>query len=156
MKLIFNNNKIIIYLNKKLILENAKLESYFKKLFLKIKDKYNIKIIGYYNINVYNDKNYGSIIEMENQDLDYYNYFNQIDMEIKINKNDFLYQIDYEYLTKELLSKVNVYKYNEKLYLKILDSNIINKILEFSKVIYGEEINKILKKGKKVKVWKKM
>ncbi len=152
MKLIFNNNKIIIYLNKKLILENAKLESYFKKLFLKIKDKYNIKIIGYYNINVYNDKNYGSIIEMENQDLDYYNYFNQIDMEIKINKNDFLYQIDYEYLTKELLSKVNVYKYNEKLYLKILDSNIINKILEFSKVIYGEEINKILKKGKKVKV----
>ena len=152
MKLIFNNNKIIIYLNKKLILENAKLESYFKKLFLKIKDKYNIKIIGYYNINVYNDKNYGSIIEMENQDLDYYNYFNQIDMEIKINKNNFLYQIDYEYLTKELLSKVNVYKYNEKLYLKILDSNIINKILEFSKVIYGEEINKILKKGKKVKV----
>ena len=152
MKLIFNNNKIIIYLNKKLILENAKLESYFKKLFLKIKDKYNIKIIGYYNINVYNDKNYGSIIEMENQDLDYYNYFNQIDMEIKINKNDFLYQIDYEYLTKELLSKVNVYKYNEKLYLKILDSNIINKILEFSKEKYGEEINKILKKGKKVKV----
>lgn len=152
MKLIFNNNKIIIYLNKKLILDNTKLDTYFKNLFLKLKDKYNTKIVGYYNINVYTDKTYGSIIEMENQDLDYYNYFDQVDMEIKIIKNDFLYQIDYDYVTKDILNKTVLYKFDGKLYLKILDDIILNKILECSKVIYGQELKKIYRNSEKVKV----
>ena len=152
MKLIFNNNKIIIYLNKKLILDNSKLDTYFKNLFLKLKDKYNTKIVGYYNINVYTDKTYGSIIEMENQDLDYYNYFDQVDMEIKIIKNDFLYQIDYDYVTKDILNKTVLYKFDGKLYLKILDDIILNKILECSKVIYGQELKKIYRNSEKVKV----
>ena len=152
MKLVFKDNKIIVFLNKKLDLDKINLENYFKKLFFEIKDKYNLKLNGYYNINVYIDKYYGSIIEMEDEDLDYYNYFNQIDMEIKINKTTFLYEIDYEYINKEILEKTIIYKLNNKLYFKIIDQSILNKIIECSKIIYDDNVREILKISKKVKI----
>ena len=150
MKVVFKDNKIIVFLNKKLDLDKVNLDIYFKKLFLRIKNKYNLELNGYYDINVYIDNNYGSIIEIENEDLDYYNYFNQIDMEIKVNNTTFLYEIDYEYLDKELLSKSIVYKQNNKLYFKITDKSILNKIIECSKIIYGDRVKEIMKSSKKV------
>lgn len=152
MKLIFKDNKIIVFLNKKLNLDKTKLENYFKRLFLKIKDRYNLKLSGYYNINVYLDDYYGSIIEIENEDLDYYNYFNQVDMEIKLNKTTFLYEIDFDYINKEILEKTIVYKVNNKLYFKVKDKNIVNKIIECSKIIYNEQVKEIIKKSEKVKI----
>ena len=152
MKLIFKDNKIIVFLNKKLDLDKIKLENYFKKLFIKIKDRYSLKLNGYYDINVYIDDYYGSIIEIENEDLDYYNYFNQVDMEIKVNKTTFLYEIDFNYITKEILSKTIIYKLNNKLYFKLHDKNIVNKIIEYSKIIYNEQVKEIIKKSEKVKI----
>lgn len=152
MKLVFKDNKIIVFLNKRLDLDKIKLEIYFKKLFLKIKDRYSLKLNGYYNINVYIDDYYGSIIEIENEDLDYYNYFNQIDMEIKVNRTTFLYEIDFDYITKDILTKTNIYKLNNKLYFKIKDKSIVNKIIEYSKIIYNEQIKEIMKKSQKVKI----
>ena len=150
MKVVFKDNKIIVFLNKNLNLDKKELENYFKKLFLGIKDKYNLKLNGYYDINVYIDNYYGSIIELENEELEYYNYFNQIDMEIKVIKTPFLYEIDYEYLDKELLSKSIVYKQNNKLYFKITDKTILNKIIECCKIIYGDKVKEIMKLSKKV------
>ena len=151
MKFVIDNNKFIVFLNKKLDLDNKlKLEKYFKKLFNKIKNQFDIEVNGYYNIDIYSDKHYGMIIEIIKEDLDYYNYFNQIDMEINIIKNDFYYEIDYDYFNKDLLSYCSCYKYNGKLYLKIKDNiNFINiaKLLEFSKIIYK---NDKIKYGKKV------
>ena len=98
MRLVINDGKFIVFLNKynKIDFENKlKLEKYFRNLFTTIKDKYNIEVNGYYDINIYNDKNYGVIIEIESEDLDYYNYFNQIDMEINVLKDSlFLYEIN--------------------------------------------------------------
>lgn len=150
MKLVFKDNKIIVFLNKNLNLDKKELENYFKKLFLGIKDKYNLKLNGYYNINVYIDNYYGSIIELENEELEYYNYFNQIDMEIKVIKTPFLYEIDYEYLDKEILNKTIIYKYNNKLYFKITDKTILNRIIECCKIIYGDKVKEIMKLSKKV------
>lgn len=150
MKLIFKDNKIIVFLNKKINLDKNNLENYFKRIFFKIKDKYNLKMNGYYDINVYVDKYYGSIIEMENEDLDYYNYFNQIDMKIKVNKDTFVYKIDYDYLNCELLKKTKVYKSNEKLYFKIIDPSILNNVLEYGEVIYGNKAKEIIKTSEKV------
>ncbi len=150
MRLVFKDNKIIVFLNKKINLDKVNLENYFKRIFFKIRDKYNLKMNGYYDINVYTDKYYGSIIEMENEDLDYYNYFNQIDMKIKVNEDIFIYKIDYDYLNQELLKKTKIYKSNDKLYLKIIDSSILNKILEFSEIVYGDNAKKIIKTSEKV------
>ena len=152
MKLIFKDNKIIVFLNKPVKLKEIKSEDYFKKLFINIKNKYNLKLNGYYKIYVFVDKFYGSIIEIENEELDYYGYFNQIDMEIKVINSTFLYQINYDYLTKDILEKVNIYKIKDKLYIKILEQDILNKIIEYSKIIYDESAKEILKASKKVKI----
>ena len=156
MKFVVDNNKFIVFLNKKFDLDDKlKLEKYFKELFYKLKSKYNIEVNGYYNINVYADKYYGTIIEMANEDLEYYTYFNQIDMEINVFKSNFYYEIDYSFLDKNILNKCICYKYNDKIYLKIkedIDEIDLSKLLEVSNVLYGEEVEEIAKYGKKVKL----
>ena len=152
MKLINKDNKIIVFLNKKINFKQINLEKYFKNLFIKFKEDYHIELNGYYSINIYIDKFYGSVIEIENEDLDYYNYFNQIDMEVKLNDNVFLYEIDYEYLNKNIINNSNIYKIKDKLYIQVKDNNILNKILEYSNIIYGEKIKYILRNSKKVKL----
>ncbi len=152
MKLISKDNKIIVFLYKRINFKQINLENYFKKLFIKFKEDYHIELNGYYSINIYIDKFYGSVIEIENEDLDYYNYFNQIDMEVKLNDNVFLYEIDYEYLNKSIINNSNIYKLKDKLYIQVKDNNILNKILEYSNIIYGEKIKYILRNSKKVKL----
>lgn len=152
MKLISKDNKIIVFLYKRINFKQINLENYFKKLFIKFKEDYHIELNGYYSINIYIDKFYGSVIEIENEDLDYYNYFNQIDMEVKLNDNVFLYEIDYEYLNKSIINNSNIYKLKDKLYIQVKDSNILNKILEYSNIIYGEKIKYVLRNSKKVKL----
>ena len=159
MKLIVDNNKFIVFLNKDENIDfdnKAKMEKYFKDLFSKIKNKYNVDISGYYNIDIYIDKYYGSIIEIEDEQLDYYTYFNQIDMEINVLKNSlFLYEIGYEFLDKKILDKVICYKINDKIYLQIIsdiDDLLLAKIIEYGHILYGKEVDKIVKQGKKVKL----
>ena len=152
MKLISKDNKIIVFLYKRINFKQINLENYFKKLFIKFKEDYHIELNGYYSINIYIDKFYGSVIEIENEDLDYYNYFNQIDMEVKLNDNVFLYEIDYEYLNNSIINNSNIYKLKDKLYIQVKDNNILNKILEYSNIIYGEKIKYILRNSKKVKL----
>ena len=161
MKLIVDNNKFIVFLNKDENIDfdnKTKMEKYFKNLFYKIKNKYNINISGYYNIDIYIDRYYGNIIEIEDEKLDYYTYFNQIDMEINVLKNSlFLYEIGYEFLDKKILDKVSCYKIDDKIYLKIscdVDNVLLAKIIEYGNVLYGKEVDKILKQGKKVILWK--
>lgn len=161
MKLIVGNNKFIVFLNKDENIDfdnKTKMEKYFKDLFSKIKNKYNVDISGYYNIDIYIDKYYGSIIEIEDEQLDYYTYFNQIDMEINVLKNSlFLYEIGYEFLDKKILDKVICYKINDKIYLQIIsdiDDLLLAKIIEYGHILYGKEVDKIVKQGKKVKLWK--
>ncbi len=152
MKLISKDNKIIVFLYKRINFKQINLENYFKKLFIKFKEDYHIELNGYYSINIYIDKFYGSVIEIENEDLDYYNYFNQIDMEVKLNDNVFLYEMDYEYLNKSIINNSNIYKLKDKLYIQVKDNNILNKILEYSNIIYGDKIKYILRNSKKVKL----
>ena len=156
MKFVIDNNKFIVFLNKKFDLDDkVKLEKCFKDLFYNLKNKYNIEVNGYYNINVYADKYYGTIIEMENEDLEYYTCFNQIDMEINVFKSNFYYKIDYSFLNKDILDKCYCYEYNNQIYLKIKDSIdkiTLSKLLEISNVSYGLEAEKIAQYGKKVKL----
>lgn len=152
MKFIIDNDKYIVFLKEKINLE-GKLEKYFKGLFTKLKNKYNLEFNGYYNINVYTDKHYGVIIEIIKNEMDYYTYFNQIDMEINIIKTDFYYEIDYNFLNKKILNKCACYKYNDKMYLKIIKEITpfeLSNILEYSNILYGEELEKIIKYSKKV------
>lgn len=159
MRLVINDGKFIVFLNKqkKIDFENKlKLEKYFRTLFATIKDKYDIEVNGYYDISIYNDKNYGIIIEMESEDLDYYNYFNQIDMEINVLKDSsFLYEINYEFIDDSILDNFICYKIDDRIYLKakdIISESVLARVLECSRILYGSKVEKIMKQGKKVKL----
>ena len=114
------------------------LEKYLKNLFKTLNNKYNIKIVGYYDITIYIDKYYGIIVHLEREDLEYYDYFsNQIDMKILIKDIDFLYEV--EDIPKFILNKVKVIIESKKIFLKIekpLTDLEMMKLLEISKIYY--------------------
>jgi len=154
-KTIIKDDKIIVFLND---INNIKfddeniLEEYFRELFRILNKKYNIKLNGYYNVDVYKDNNYGIILEIENEELDYYNYFNQVDMKINISKFDtFLYEINYDFVDR-IKKNIICYQYKDKLYLKINNNVDLTKILEFANIVYGEKVEEILKYSKKVNI----
>lgn len=158
----FDEKEMTLFLNKyysdNLNLDSkAELEQYFKDIFLKIHKYYDITLHGYYNIVLYHDQNYGVIIRILKEDLDYYDYFDkEIDMRIMIDKeNIFLYEInDLLDLDKKLLRKGILYRYQDKVYLRLfekIDSYEMGKLLEFTSVIY-EDTDSILKYGRKLKI----
>lgn len=122
------------------------LEKYLKKLFKTLKNKYNITIGGFYDINVYVDKYYGVIFHLEKEDIDYYDYFkNQVDMRIITIDNEFLYLVDD--IPFNLLDKIDVLMKDNKIYLKIkkeLNKLEMMKLLENSVVVYDESLTNII------------
>lgn len=129
------------------------LEIYFRELFLKLKRYYNVNLIGFYNITIYNDKNYGNIIKIDNDNFDYCDYFgNQIDMKISIEKDStFVYKItDILNFNENLLYKLKTYKFKNNLYVAI-DTNLNEKetafLIENSDIVYGDEVSDIINKG---------
>lgn len=156
----FNSENIVIYINNYLfsnlnVESKEELEKSFKKIFLKLHHNYNVNLYGYYNIILCQDYNYGIILNLQKEDIDYYDYFDkEIDMRIIIDKNNFfLYQInDYFDFTKDELKNSDIYSYDNKLYLRLnkkVDFITMGKILEKSDLVY-KNIDIIIKNGKKV------
>ena len=160
MKLIIDEN-IVIFLDK-LYLNNIDLKDYnliekkLIKLINKIQNKYLIDLNGYYNVYIYKDENYGIIIYMQKEELEYIDYFNeQLEFNIEVIEDSFLYKIDdILRLEKPLLNKFIIYKNKDNLYLKSKEkiSNIeLGIILENSEIIYGAQADKIKKKSQIIK-----
>ena len=157
MKVVVKDNLLIIYLNKYYIKSldfNSKenLQKYIKKLLLNLQNNYNIQFDGYYDISLYVDKNYGVIIEVKKEELEYFEYFkNGIEINTKIIEDSFLYEIN------DIIKNNNFLTYvlKDKIYIKIKDQieNIkMGQILEKTKnIIYGKERKKIIKKARIVR-----
>ncbi len=153
MKLIIDNN-IVIFLGN-FYLKNYDLKDYnnIEKNLLKLLNKYSVDINGYYNVFIYHDKNYGLIIDMQKEDLEYLDYFNnQVELNIEIIEDSFLYEIeDILNINKDILINFTIYKKNYHFYLETKEK--INPIklgilLENSKIIYGKKAKKIKKDSK--------
>lgn len=155
---IIDDLNIIIYLQNNKIKEldftdKNDLQEYFKELFINLKNNYNININGYYYINVFKDKYYGLILEMNKEEIDYMEYLDgQVDMNIVIDNSDtFLYEMsDYFNIDNSIINNINIYKYNSKIYVELTNkiSNInMAKVLEFSNIVYGDKCKKIKKLG---------
>ena len=161
MKVNIDGDKTIVFLNKFNVKDidfknRENIETSFKNIFLKLKHIYNLNIKGYYNINTYIDNYYGAIMEIEHEDIDYYDYFDsQVDMRVNIVKdNNFLYKIkDIFMIEKKLIDKIEVYTYKNNYYVKLKKDATdyqIGKLLEISEIIYNEKTFDILKYGKKL------
>lgn len=152
MKIDYKQDKIIIYLKKEIIgtidFDDVDyLEKYLKDLIIKLKNIYDIDIKGFYNIKIYIDSIYGAILELEAEDLDYGDYFNQIEMRIIPIYTVFLYKVE-DYIN--IYGKIYTYKNN--IYLK-LDNKISYKdyikVMDYAEIVYNNTDN-ILNFGKEL------
>ncbi len=124
-------------------------EDKLKEIFMKLKKFYNINIFGFYNIEAYIDKFYGTILKVyKDNELDL--FYKQIDMHIVIDRDkSFLYKVNDFFFIKKL-SNFNIYYYDNSFYLEII-KKITNKemynLIENSEMIF-EGIDTIKNKGK--------
>lgn len=156
-----DEHNFYIYLNKyylaNLELDNKKcVEDYFKKIFLNLKDNHHLDIYGYYNINVYVNKQYGLVIDVFKLSNDYFKIpNNKVDMKITIdNDNKFLYEIDdYFFIMKYLNNIKNIYYKNGKYYLELKEEvtdSFYLYLMEHSHIIFDEYVDEILVSGIKI------
>ncbi|MBE6153279.1 MAG: hypothetical protein E7166_03550 [Firmicutes bacterium] len=149
----FNLNNIVVYLNNN-YLESIKfditnnIEQQFKKLFINIKNIYNIDMNGYYEVVVHINDIYGMIIEIDKDDDEYVKLFGDtVDMKITFKFDSPIYYKLDEY-KKFNIDNYSIYYYDETYYLK-LDNNLeLNyseylKLIENSVIVYGDELKRI-------------
>lgn len=162
MRVVLEDNKKIIFLNKEYLIkinfdDKKTTEVFLKDLFHKLELNYNLFFEGFYNVNIYIDQIYGAIIEVLKEDLEYFDYFDgQIEVSFKIIKKEFLYKLE-ELPQKNILSKFIIYKYKDNLYLKpqkALDNIEMGMLLEQSEIIFNQKAEDILKYSKIVKGWR--
>ena len=127
MKCVFGNDYIIVYIQNSNINEECleDLETYFKEIFSKIREIYQINMNGFYFVNVYIDSIYGVILEIEEEKLEYIEYYDDaVDMKISLHREEFLYKIKDISTIKSLSNKT--YLTNEAKTIVLKDFNIIN------------------------------
>ncbi len=158
MKLITDDNKIILYLNKMYIEtldfnDKEATEKYIKHLLTKLSNKYDIKFSGYYVVNLYVDMSYGVIVEAKKEELEYLDYFgNQIEMNTKVAYGSFLYEVSN--IDSSVFNNFYVYKLKDRLFLRLknnLSDIDMGRLVECSNIIYGKEADKIIKRAKLVR-----
>ncbi len=149
MKIDIRDNNLIVFLNNRNIegidfCNTRELEKYFRDLFIKLSDIYNIELCGSYDIDVFIDKNSGVILDIKSIDGSYYDY-DFVDMNINISKyNNFLYRCD-----RFIDIDCNVYSYNSSFYYEPLNISFfdIGRLFENCDIIYGKEVYDIKKNG---------
>ena len=151
MKVDIVDDNIIVFLNKYVIKnvdynDSKVLEVELKNIFDKLNLYHGIKIKGYYDVHIYIDNNYGIIIELIKDDIDYVDYDEVIDMKISINNIEFLYKIEDIFKFNKL---GKIYLYKNELYLE--PSNMDISLFEHSEIIY-KNINNIIKYGRILKI----
>ncbi|MBR3199527.1 MAG: hypothetical protein IKG27_05905 [Bacilli bacterium] len=140
---------IMIYINKEYLKKDFT-ENKIEELIKEIIKNYNINLKGYYNVKIYKDEKYGIIINISKEELEYLDYFNnEVNLNIEMCKDSFLYKIYDLYSIKNILKKLRIRKYNDSFYIEPKDiTNVeFGIILENSIIIYGNEANKIKNKS---------
>lgn len=142
---IIDEYNTVIYLNKSIIkfIDFSNVENELDKIFLKLKNTYNISISGYYDVDIYCDDNYGVVIKLTQSDIDSFDYLDKIiSMNINTYNKEFLYKLDdiYDDLKSFIYYKGNIYTNNY---------NDI-RISEHASIIYDDLIDKINNEGLKI------
>ncbi len=131
------DEKLIVFL--KGIIDDD-LEHLCRKTINKLKKYYDIELKGFYNVNIFIDNNYGTILEFSLEDLDLYYDYSKVDLHIIKKEIIFLYQVDdiLDFKAKSF------YFYKDKYYIPLDSINL--KETEFVKLIYNNT-NEIINDG---------
>ena len=143
MKIETFDNKLIIYLRDYFFLDNIKhITEKIKNIINRLFNYYNIELSGVYEVIIFENKKYGSIIEIiKKEDL-----FNPriIDVKVKILKNIEMYFKTKDYFIISNYS--SIYYDNNDYYININNIDDMNKIIEFGNIIYNEKDNYLINK----------
>lgn len=123
------------------------MEEYFRKIIIILRKYYGIQLIGEYNVKVYVNKFYGLIIELERIDDNNPFLTNLIDMKIIFHINSIiLYEVDNYDFIDYIKGNIKKYYYKNKFYFLINEIDDISylKLLEYSKIIYGDKVKRIM------------
>lgn len=132
------------------IYDPIEIQNITKKIVKRINKKE--KLYGLAILEIYQDQNYGTIIEIKNIKK---SFLSKEELEIKITihiDTPFLYKIDYFNINKNIQN--NIYYYNNNFYIKLnksINKEKYLKLLETSEIIYNNTYQ-IINEGLKIKV----
>lgn len=158
MKIELRDDNFIVFLFtndiKKICINNkVDLEDYLKKIFMKLEKVYNIDMYGNYDVEIFKDSNYGIVLSIKKNSDCYVDYYDSdLEMDICISKYvGFAYKLK-GHINKKILKKCDIYKYKDGFYLypKKISFIDLGYIIENCKIIFGEDVNKIISDGYKV------
>lgn len=151
MKHIFYEDNIIVFIYKNIneyLKEKEEIEENIKKILINIKKNYKKKISGYYKIKIYQNKNYGIILEIEKEeDFDFFPDVVDLKVELEEDSNIYLKVDDY-FLINDLSKQIYTYDNNYYINVNELEKKEIILLSDFYKLIYGKELEKIKNKFK--------
>lgn len=138
MRVEYCDDILVVYLKLKKV---GDIEELCKDIISRLEKYFNIKLKGFYDVNIYIDSNYGVVLEFNKEDISSYIDYDKID--VHVNKIDtiFLYEV-FDILDINITS---FYYYENKYYIKT--DNVDNNILEYVKVVYKDTID-IFNNGK--------
>ena len=140
MKLVINEDeKIVLYLYDYFFnLEKENITREIKELFLKLIKYYSLKLNGIYEVLLFENSKYGTILEINKiKEL----LFNKdvIDIKVKIYKKANIYLKTKDYFILEKYK--NIYSKDNNYYININDVDKIINLIEFIDIIYKEKDN---------------
>lgn len=137
-KIKLDDDKIVLYvINQKIdfdIFCKEKIESFLKNIIVKLKKKGH-KISGFYNVNVYQNNNYGFIVEFKKEsDLDFFPDLIDLKMNIFYDSDIYLELDDYFLIDRY----ANKFCLNDKWYVNInnLSNMDLIRLIEFCNINY--------------------
>lgn len=136
------DEKLIVYLRD---IDSDDLELLCEDVISKLKDYYNIELRGFYDVYIYIDQAYGTIMEFILEELDLYYDYSKVDLHIINKQQTFLYEVN------DILD-LNVdtfYLYQNKYYIPL--EHMALQDFEFGRVVY-HDTNDILNSGIKCKI----
>ncbi len=134
-----NSNNIFIFVNIFYVnsLEKESLIEQVKNIIIKYKSKLNLK--GFYKVKVHVCEEVGLFIDIYK--IDDIDYSNSLDLRVLILFDDIFYFETEDYFILEGID--NIRFYNNKYYCLVKDVDV-SKVIEFGRVIYGDEVIKML------------
>jgi len=138
MKIEYDDNKTIIYLYRYILDFNDidKLNREIKNIFIKLIKVYHLNLLGYFKVDIYENKKYGCILEIE-KIFDDFN-IDIIDLKLVIHKSvDFYLCLD-DYLFDYEIRNLQVI--DNKYYININNLDNFLKYIEYGKIIYKNEL----------------
>lgn len=141
MKLVIDEDeKIVLYLYDYFfnLSEKENVTKKIKKIFLKLIKYYSLKINGIYEVYLYENNKYGTVLEIKKQAELLFNP-DIIDIKLKIYKNVNFYLKTNNYFILEIYK--NIYYKDNFYYIKIDEIDNINNLIEYVDIIYKEKDN---------------